>query len=78
MLKKDKEKERFLIEFGQHLRKIRKQKGISLRELELRGDFDRQLISKIELGQKNVGIFTLKKLCTYLEIEFKDLFENFE
>lgn len=71
-------KEKFFKEFGQHLRKIREQKGISLRELELRGDIDRHTLSKIENGKMNPGLYNLKRICEMLEISFVDLFKDFK
>jgi transcriptional regulator with XRE-family HTH domain len=72
------EKEEYLKAFGKHLRKIREEKGISLREVELRGDLDRQWLSKIELGKINPTLYSLRKLCELLEIDVSDLFVKFK
>jgi transcriptional regulator with XRE-family HTH domain len=71
------EKETFLIEFGKHLQKLRKEKGLSIREMEYRGETDRDLISKIENGKSNPTIFTIKNLLEVLEISFEEFFKGF-
>jgi len=72
-----KDKEQFLKNLGKHLRKIREGQGMSLREMELNCDMDRQLISKIELGQRNVSATSLKKYADALGLEFEELFKGF-
>ena len=71
------DKEKFFKQFGEHLRKIREQKGISLRELELRGDVDRHTLSKIENGKMNPSLYNLKRICEMMEISFEELFKDF-
>lgn len=70
------EKEEFLKQFGKHIRKIRTEKKISLREFELRGDINRQQLSKIENGLWNPGIYSLKKIAEQLEITLEDLLKG--
>ena len=70
----DKDKNKLLEVFGTHLRKIRKNKGISIREMELEGDIDRRRLSKIENGKANPTLFTLRKICDVLGITLEELF----
>lgn len=69
-------KEDFLKQFGKHVRKIRLERGISLREFELRGDINRQQLSKIENGLWNPGVYSLKKIADQLEISLEELLKG--
>lgn len=71
------DKDSFTIQLGVQLRKIRKQKGISLAELGLRGDFDKHALSKIENGKKEITVYSLQKICISLEISIEEFFEGF-
>jgi transcriptional regulator with XRE-family HTH domain len=73
-----KEKDDFLKKFGKQVRKIRKSKGLSIREIELNHDVTRQFISNIELGKSNFTFFNLKKLSDCLEVELDELFKGFK
>jgi len=67
----------YLKRFGEHLKKVRLEKGLSIRELELRGEVDRSFLSKVEKGQKNCSVYTLAKICLALEISQEDFFKGF-
>lgn len=71
------DKDSFTIQLGTQLRKIRKQKGISLAELGLRGDFDKHALSKIENGKKEITVYSLQKICISLEISIEEFFTGF-
>ncbi|MEQ1624524.1 MAG: helix-turn-helix transcriptional regulator [Sediminibacterium sp.] len=70
MREKDK---RRLEQFGKHLSKIRKKKGLSMRELAARCDIDYAKISKLENNKANVTITTLIELAEGLGIPPKEL-----
>ena len=71
-----KEKEKFQKQLGKQLKRVRKEKGISLRELELRGTVDRATLSQIENGLTNPTTYTLKRICEALDISFADFFRD--
>ncbi len=73
-----KEKEKLQINFGARLRELREEKGLSLREMELEGELDRHMLSKIENGKTNPTLFTIKKICESLNISFEEFFTDFE
>ncbi len=54
--------------FGQALREIRKEAGISQEKLAEDGDFDRTFISLIERGINSPSIRTLVKLARVLQV----------
>jgi putative transcriptional regulator len=71
------DKEKFQSAFGAHLRQLREAKGISLREMELEGELDRHILSKIENGKNNPTLYSLKKISDTLNISLEELFKNF-
>ena len=61
------------IRFGEHLQKIRTEKGLSLRKLATNCDLDDSYISKVENGKFNVQLSTIIELAKGLDIDPKDL-----
>ncbi len=70
MQEKDKKR---LEKFGTHLAKLRKKKGLSMRELAARCDVDYAKISKLENNKANVTLTTLIELAEGLGIHPKEL-----
>jgi len=68
-------KEKFLILFGLQLKKIRKEKKFSYRELAQRCNVDYSDISKIEKGQIKIQLPTIYELSMGLGVHPKDLFD---
>jgi transcriptional regulator with XRE-family HTH domain len=56
-----------LKEFGENLRKLRKEKGLSLREMSYACSIDNSKIAKIEKGMINITLTTLLQLAVALE-----------
>jgi transcriptional regulator with XRE-family HTH domain len=75
-LKDEKEREKFVKKLGAQIRKFRKEKGFSLREADANGDFDRHILSKIENGKLNPGVYSVKKICDILGISMEELFRG--
>jgi transcriptional regulator with XRE-family HTH domain len=69
-------KENFQKALGAHLKRVRKKKGISIRELELRGSVERATLSQIENGLINPTTFTLKRIFDALEISCAEFFKD--
>lgn len=65
----------FLIEFGNHLRKTRKQLGFSQEDLAIKADVSISQVSRIERAEINTTISTLKVLAEALDIKIQDFFE---
>jgi transcriptional regulator with XRE-family HTH domain len=57
-----------LKKFGENLRKIRKTKGLSLREMSYACSIDNSKIAKIEKGMINITFTTLLQLAVALEV----------
>jgi len=58
-----------LQEFGQKIRNIRKEKGLSQRELAALAELEHKQILKIEKGESDIRLTTVLKLIWALEVE---------
>ncbi len=70
-----KKDEGVLQKFGAHIKHLREQKALSLRELSYACNIDNSKISKIEQGKVNVTVLTLLELATGLEISPTELLD---
>ena len=66
MIKEDHKKA--LKKFGEHLRRLREERGLSLRELSYACNIDNSKIAKIEKGKINITFITIQELATALEV----------
>ena len=64
-----------LKEFGENLRKLRNDKGLSLREMSYACSIDNSKIAKIEKGKINITLTTLLQLAVALEIHTSTLLD---
>jgi DNA-binding Xre family transcriptional regulator len=64
-----------LKKFGENLRRLRKEKGLSLREMSYACSIDNSKIAKIEKGMINITFTTLLQLATALETRPSTLLE---
>lgn len=71
---KERDKKR-LKKFGQHLKRLREARGISMRDLAARCDIDYAKISKLENNKANVTLTTLIELAEGLEIHLSELLD---
>ena len=62
--------------FGENLKRLRLEKGLSQESLALSADIDRTYIPSIEKGERNVSITVAEKLAIALNIEISELFKN--
>lgn len=67
--------EEFIIKFGKQVRKLRKSKKLSMEQLAHLCNIEYSQISRIELGQINTTVNTIKVICDALEILPKDFFD---
>ncbi len=65
----------FLMKIAENLKKIRRGKGLSQRGLASLCKIDHSDISKMERGEKNITILTVKELAEALQIKPKKLLE---
>jgi transcriptional regulator with XRE-family HTH domain len=65
----------YVTSFGDHLRKVRQEKGLSMRQLAAKAEIEYKQLSLIEHGEINTTISTAFALAEALEIPVKDLFD---
>lgn len=65
----------YCIAFGQRLRALRLEKGISMRGLAKEADIEYSQLSKIERGVINTTISTVYALALALDIPVKEFFD---
>lgn len=61
--------------FGENLRRLRKEKGLSLREMSYACSIDNSKIAKIEKGMINITFTTLLQLAMALETHASTLLD---
>ena len=67
--------EEILIEFGNRIRSLRKEQGLSQEELGFKSNLHRTYIGMIERGEKNITLVNIKKIADALNIRLTDLFD---
>lgn len=67
-----------LIRYGQAVRKIRLEQGISQEELADRCGLHRTYISDIELGKRNLSLENIERISLSLNKKISDFFEEVE
>ena len=68
-------KKNILIKFGERVREIRKEKGLSQEELAHKADLHRTYIGMIERAEKNITLINIEKIANALEVDLKILLE---
>ena len=66
--------EKRLVSFGERIRQLRKEKGLSQEAFAVVANIDRSYMGHIERGTKNVTLSKIHQLADALEITLKDLF----
>lgn len=62
--------------FGQKIKTFREEKSISIEHLANISNVDRNYISDIEKGKRNVSITIMEKIITALESDFNSFFTD--
>ena len=68
-----KSKNKLLITFGERVREIRREKGLSQEELAHKADLHRTYIGMIERAEKNITLINIEKIANALNIDIKEL-----
>tara|TARA_R110002096_G_scaffold433537_2_gene652406 strand:+ start:117 stop:332 length:216 start_codon:yes stop_codon:yes gene_type:complete len=68
-------KQNILIKFGERVREIRKEKGLSQEELAHKADLHRTYIGMIERAEKNITLLNIEKIANALEVSIKTILE---
>ena len=62
--------------FGQKVKELREQKGFSIEQLANISNVDRNYISDIEKGKRNVSIEIMEKIILALDTDFTTFFND--
>lgn len=65
-----------MLRFGQAVRKVRREQGISQEELAERCGLHRTYISDVELGKRNVSLENIERIAISLNISLVELFSE--
>jgi transcriptional regulator with XRE-family HTH domain len=60
--------------FGERVRELRKQKGLSQESLALACDLDRTYIGGVERGERNISLLNIYKIAAALGVSVRELF----
>lgn len=71
-------KKQILIDFGERVRKFRKEKNMSQEELAYKADLHRTYIGMIERAEKNITLINIEKIANALAVDIKELFDETE
>jgi transcriptional regulator with XRE-family HTH domain len=71
-----KDKSKILIKFGEKIREIRIEKGLSQEQLAHLADVHRTYIGMIERAEKNITLINIEKIAKSLNIEISQLFND--
>lgn len=67
-------KNKLLIDFGEKVREIRKEKRLSQEDLSFEADLHRTYIGMIERAEKNITLINIQKIAKALGVDIKELF----
>jgi transcriptional regulator with XRE-family HTH domain len=62
--------------FGETVKRLRLEKGLSQEALALEAEIDRTYIPSIEKGERNVSITIIEKLSKALKVSISSMFED--
>lgn len=68
------EEEGILILFGNKVKYLRKERGLSQEQLSFKANLHRTYIGMIERGEKNITLINIQKIANALEVNFVELF----
>ena len=67
-----------LIKLGQRIRELRKNKNLSIEDLSLICNINRNYLGDLERGKRNPTVKVLFKISNGLSIKIKDLFKGYK
>lgn len=70
-----KEEEQFLKKFGEHVRSLRNEKGMTQADLVFEAKVHGNMIGRIERGERAANLLQLHKIAKALEISIEELFD---
>lgn len=68
------QKKQILVSFGERIKALRIDRGLSQEELAFRSDLHRTYIGMIERAEKNITLINIEKLAKALQVPVSALF----
>ncbi|MEW2921264.1 helix-turn-helix domain-containing protein [Flagellimonas marina] len=69
-----KEEEQYLLKFGEQIRRLRKEKGMTQADLVFEAKVHGNMIGRIERGERAANLLQLHKIAKALEVNLEELF----
>lgn len=63
-------------QFGERIKELRKQRGLSQEKFALMIGMDRTYYSSVERGNRNIAIENIKKIADGFQVSLEELFEG--
>ena len=63
-------------EFGQRLKELRQETGLSQDKIALKISMDRTYYASVEAGRRNISLENIKKIADGFGVSLSQLFEN--
>lgn len=70
------DKEKILLKFANNLKKLREDKGLSIRQLAASSGLEYSQLQRIEKGKVNFALTTLVAISQGLDLDVSELFEK--
>ena len=64
------------VEFGQRLKELRNETGISQEKFALKIGMDRTYYASVEAGRRNIALENIKKIADGFEVSLSELFKG--
>jgi transcriptional regulator with XRE-family HTH domain len=71
------DKDQIKIAFGEHLTRLRMERGLSIHKLAEASDLEYSHVQRIEKGKVNAALTTLTSLAQGLDMSLEELFSGF-
>lgn len=65
-----------LLDFGNRIRELRTEVGLSQEKFALKIGMDRTYYASVETGKRNISLCNIKKIADGLGISLSELFQN--
>ena len=65
-----------LNKFGERIRELRKQRGLSQEALAFAAKLDRSYVGGVERGELNISLKTISKIAKALKVKISDLLQE--
>lgn len=66
---------KYIKKFGKHLKKLRKERGLTQEDLEVADEISRSTISMVEIGANDITLSKIKSIADTLGVDIRELFD---